>query len=151
MNDQNNEPGFKFVDKRRFDETGEARHVEGEDEHKEAAPTQAVPSQAVPSQAVPPKPAENEDHAQAHGPITFSLFLQSLASQAVMSMGILPWPDSNEVIVNLDHARETISILEMLHDKTKGNLTAEEQRFFDSVLYELRMTFVEVQKGGGGR
>lgn len=143
MNDQNNESGFKFVDKRRFDETGEARHVEGETEPPKVENTKAEPQQTTPS--------EDHTHEYSRGPITFSLFLQSLASQAVMSMGILPWPDSNEVIVNLDHARETISILEMLHEKTKGNLSEVEQRFFDSVLYELHMTFVEVQKGGGGR
>jgi hypothetical protein len=71
-----------------------------------------------------------------------------LAQQALMSMGLIPWPDTGLTKASLDHARETIDILTILHEKTKGNLTASEQRFFDSVLYELQVTFVELLKGG---
>jgi hypothetical protein len=120
MNAPNEESGFKVVDRRRVDESGESR------ETTEARPT-ADPAQ---------------------GPITFSLFLQSLGHQCLMSMGIIPWPDG-ETRQNLDHARETIDVLSILHEKTTGNLTASEQRFFDSVLYELRVTFVKLLEGSG--
>ena len=41
-------------------------------------------------------------------------------------------------------ARQTIDTLEMLRDKTRGNLDAEEEKLFDSLIYELRMRFVEI-------
>lgn len=139
----NNESGFKFVDRRRFDESGEARETASEVKEVEAPkPPEASKEETANDQAA-------NDPTQ--GPITFSLFLQSLAQQALMSMGLIPWPDTGETQPNFDHARETIDILTILHEKTKGNLTASEQRFFDTVLYELRVTFVELLKGGGAR
>lgn len=150
----NNESSFKFVDRRRFDETGEARETTDEMRSEEPAKAQAqkVEAPKAESPAAPaaaPTDAENVDPTA--GPITFSLFLQSLAQQAIMSMGLIPWPDTGETHANFDHARETIDILAILHEKTKGNLTASEQRFFDTVLHELRVTFVELLKGGGAR
>jgi len=140
MSEEKKEPGFKFVDKRRFDESGESRHIE-----EEKAPEQPK----MVEEPAPKAPVDEEE--QAYGPITFSLFIQSLAQQSVMSMGLIPWPDSGEIRANLDHARETIDVLSILHEKTKGNLTASEQKFFDSILYELRVTFVEVLKGHGAK
>lgn len=127
------EPSFKFVDRRRFDDMGEARDIAEPTAKKEVeAETSDLPA----------------DEDPANGPVTFSLFLQSLAQQTLVAMGIIPWPDSGLVKVNLEHARETIDILTILHEKTKGNLTASEQRFFDSVLYELRVTFVQLVERG---
>lgn len=131
----NNESGFKVVDRRRVDETGESRETTAS-----VGPQQAEPS-------AEPVPHEEPKHDPASGPITFSLFIQSLAQQALMSMGLIAWPDTNEVRANFDHARETIDLLTIMQEKTKGNLTASEQRFLDSVIYELRMAFVEVLKG----
>lgn len=138
MSEEKKDSGFKFVDKRRFDEEGESRDVEAKEEPQPVSQPEE-------------QRHDSSEEAPEYGPITFSLFVQSLAQQAVMSMGLIPWPDSGEVRANLDHARETIDILTILHEKTKGNLTASEQQFFDSILYELRLTFVEILKGGGAR
>lgn len=137
--------GFKFVDKRRLDETGEERHPEGDlsfaaKDFENPAQTANVDSDHESSEDL-----ENNPSA---GPLTFSIFIQSLGHQALMSMGLIPWPDTGTVRANLDHARETIDLLTILHEKTKGNLTSSEQDFFDSVLYELRVTFLKLLQGG---
>ena len=135
-----NEPSFKFVDRRRVDESGESRGLV-----EEAAPV----AKKVETQKGEPVSGEGvQDEDPASGPITFSLFLQSLAQQTLIALGVIPWPDTGVVKANLDQARETIDILTILHEKTKGNLTASEQRFFDSVLYELRVTYVKLLERG---
>ena len=143
-NDRKNEPSFKFVDRRRFDESGESRGIEeAVDETKpQAIPVSAqaeVPPTHADSKAEVDAPSEDEDPAS--GPVTFSLFLQSLAQQTLMAMGVIPWPDTGLVRVNLDHARETIEILTILHEKTKGNLTDGESKALTSLLNDLRQTY----------
>lgn len=139
------EPSFKFVDRRRVDESGESRSS-GEEIPPTFKKAEPMAQETSPVNTGLADAAEDED--PANGPITFSLFLQSLAQQTLMAMGVIPWPDSGLIKANLDHARETIDILTILHEKTKGNLTPSEQRFFDSVLYELRVTFVQLLERG---
>jgi hypothetical protein len=79
-------------------------------------------------------------------PIDFTAFVLGLASTAMIQMGAAPEPETNEVHKNLVLARQTIDLLGMLREKTRGNLTDEEQRFFDALLYDLRLRFVEAQK-----
>lgn len=78
-------------------------------------------------------------------PISFSQFIMSLATNAFIFMGITPHPETGETITDLVSAHQTIDILGMLREKTKGNLTEEEEKFFDNILAQLRLTFV--QKG----
>jgi hypothetical protein len=78
--------------------------------------------------------------------IDFTAFVLGLASTAMIQMGAAPEPETNEVRKNLVLARQTIDLLGMLREKTRGNLTDEEQRFFDALLYDLRVRFVEAQR-----
>ena len=57
----------------------------------------------------------------------FDALLSSLATQTMFALGVIPQQDGGQVMINLDQAKFTIDILAMLHGKTKGNLTAEEQ------------------------
>ncbi len=75
--------------------------------------------------------------------INFSTFLLSLSTSALVSLGELPDPLRNEKSVNLALAKQTIHIIEMLQDKTKGNLNGEEERLMDSILYDLRLKYVK--------
>jgi len=76
--------------------------------------------------------------------IDFSTFVLSLSTSALVHMGRAPDPQTGSVAEkNLAAARETIDLLEMLQAKTLGNLDAEEARLLESMLYELRMQFVE--------
>jgi hypothetical protein len=73
----------------------------------------------------------------------FSTFILSLSTSALVHLGELPDPLTNKKEVNLQLARQTISIIEMLQDKTKGNLTAEEGNLIESVLYDVRLKYVQ--------
>ena len=63
-----------------------------------------------------------------------------------MHLGELPDPLSNTKEINLQLARQTIGIIEMLKEKTEGNLTKEEENLIESVLYDVRLKFVNSSK-----
>ena len=74
---------------------------------------------------------------------SFAFLLSGLVSQALMGLGQMPNPISQKQELNLDEAKFAIDTLQMLQDKTKGNLTDDEKRHLDSVLYDLRMRFID--------
>lgn len=81
--------------------------------------------------------------------IDFSTFILSLSTSALYQMGVVPDPETGQKAPqNRAIARHTIDTLEMLQEKTRGNLSAEEVKLFESLLYELRMRFVEVAEAG---
>jgi len=81
--------------------------------------------------------------------LTFSAFLLSLASSAAIHFGDLADPESGEKTApNLEGASQMIEILSLLEQKTRGNLTPEEQQLLEELLYELRMRFVEASGSG---
>lgn len=75
-------------------------------------------------------------------PVTFSSFVISLGSSSLMLMGEQLDPHQSPMPVNLPQAKEIIDLLSVLEDKTKGNLTAEEQAVLRDMLYALRMKYV---------
>jgi hypothetical protein len=75
----------------------------------------------------------------------FSTFILSLSTSALVHLGELPDPITNKKEINLQLAKQTISIIEMLKDKTKGNLTSEEESLIDSVLYDVRLKYVKAK------
>ncbi len=85
-----------------------------------------------------------DDPKQGEPPIDFYTFCVSLASSAFVHLGDLPHPEgSGEPRADLALARQTIDILTMLQEKTKGNLTEEEGRFLDNLLVDLKLRFVQ--------
>jgi hypothetical protein len=83
---------------------------------------------------------------QAWPPPSLPLLITTLATEAMIAMGVVAHPLSGEVARNLDQARHFIDMIAMLQEKTQGNCTAEETEAFELVLHELRMTFVAVQQ-----
>lgn len=75
-------------------------------------------------------------------PVTFSSFVFSLGSSSLMLMGEQLDPHQTPMPVNLPQAKELIDLLSVLEDKTKGNLTSEEQTVLRDMLYALRMRYV---------
>ena len=65
------------------------------------------------------------------------------AQQAAMFLGRIPNPQTNEPEINLPYARMFIDMLEMLQDKTRGNLSNEETQMLTGVLSDLRLAFVQ--------
>ena len=69
------------------------------------------------------------------------------AQQAAMFLGRIPNPQTNEPETNLPYARMFIDMLEMLQDKTRGNLSNEETQMLSGVLSDLRLAFVQASAG----
>ena len=85
--------------------------------------------------------------SEARPQISFVAFIFSLASNAAVHFGDLPDPVTNEKRPpDLPAAGQLIDLIAMLEEKTRGNLSAEERQMVDSVLYELRMRYVEARK-----
>ena len=79
-------------------------------------------------------------------PITFSTCLIGLASSALIHLGEAPNPETGRAERDLLLARQSLDLLGMLQDKTRGNLTTEEKQLFDNLLADLRLRFVEANK-----
>ncbi|MBR3880320.1 MAG: DUF1844 domain-containing protein [Mailhella sp.] len=74
--------------------------------------------------------------------VTFSTFVLSLASSALVHLGEVPNPETGTVSRDEALARNAIDLLTMLDDKTRNGLTPDESKLMRDVLYELRMKFV---------
>ncbi|MFO0699904.1 MAG: DUF1844 domain-containing protein [Nitrospira sp.] len=120
------EQGFVIRD-RRASGGGEATTTTASTtrESKPTTATTTEPSQSAPSP-----------------PVTFSSFVISLGSSSLMLMGEQFDPQQPAMPVNLPQAKEIIDLLSVLEDKTKGNLTADEQTVLRDMLYALRMKYV---------
>ena len=80
--------------------------------------------------------------------ITFSLFVLSLAASAEIHLGTLPQPGTDKPgQPNLTEASHLIEVIAMLKEKTEGNLDEQEERLIESVLFDLRMRYVEAAGG----
>jgi hypothetical protein len=80
------------------------------------------------------------------GGVDFNTFLLGLASTALIHLGQSPHPETGKPEKDLVLARQSIELLTMLREKTRGNLTSEEERFFDSLLADLRIRFVDASQ-----
>jgi Domain of unknown function (DUF1844) len=78
--------------------------------------------------------------------IDFATFVLSLSHSALMHLGEAPHPETGKVEKSLGMARQTIDLISMLEEKTKGNLTGDEERLIGQILYDLRMRYVELSK-----
>jgi hypothetical protein len=105
----------------------------------DAAPPSASTAQQAPPASASPAEASHEEHPF---PVTFSSFVISLGSSSLMLMGERLDPQQQPIPVNLPQAKEIIDLLSVLEDKTKGNLTSEEQTVLRDMLYALRMKYV---------
>ena len=80
-------------------------------------------------------------------PVSFSAFVVSLATTAAVHFGDVADPSSGQKPApNFEAAGHAIEMLALLEEKTKGNLTDEEERFLKQVLYELRVRYVEAKQ-----
>lgn len=160
---------IKVTDKRIFTPDGEIRE-EFRDVIKPAtepanapqpqpAGPQATPDRPAPA-APPPRSGSSPDRRGAGGaerrrtmtdtganPGTpFTNFLEPLIAQAYMSLGLLPNPYQPQAKPDAAAARQMIDILTLLKEKTAGNLTPDEEDFFESYLGELKLAFVKVTR-----
>jgi hypothetical protein len=100
----------------------------------------------------PQAPVAGEEAGGSHlSAIDFSTFVLSLSTSALYQMGLVPPPEGGEKAEpDLALARHSIDVLEMLRDKTRGNLDTEEVKLIESLIYELHTRFVEIDRGHAG-
>jgi Domain of unknown function (DUF1844) len=90
-------------------------------------------------------PVPSDPEPAALPSIDFSTLVLSLATSAMVHMGLVPETEGGPVEKNLALAHQTIDTLEMLQTKTRGNLSDDETKLLQSVLYELRMGYVKAR------
>ncbi len=94
---------------------------------------------------VEPQPEEHQPSSSsegAHG-INFINYVTSLGFQALIFMGEIPHPMTNQIEKNLEQSKFIIDTLAMLREKTKGNLTKQESDLVNTTLYELQLKYVD--------
>jgi len=126
--------GFEVKDRRRFSETGDVR-ADAPDAAPEAPAPRSEPDPA------PEQPVLEE-------PVTFSTFVLGLSTQALFLLGEIPNPETRLVERDLGGAKQVIDILGILREKTRNNLEPGEESMLDSILYDLRMRYVQLVQGG---
>ncbi len=135
--DAENDRGFTI--KKKVDESWKSA-VEKEKSKDHPAPKAGPEPSPEPEQpeplerGVPPEP-------------DFPFFISTLGMQALAALGEVPNPATGEKRMDRTTAKYFIDILVMLSQKTKGNLTAEENAMVNDLLYELQMKFVQKSQG----
>ncbi|MDP7113055.1 MAG: DUF1844 domain-containing protein [Myxococcota bacterium] len=132
--------GFKVTDRRIASEEEDTPETVGNEEEAGAASDAAD----APAEDLPPA-----DPAGEPIPISFATFIMSLGESAMVHLGVIPNPMNAEAGVDLRSARQTIDILGILEEKTRGNLDEEEGKLLMGLLYTLRMQYVEAGSGAG--
>lgn len=107
-----------------------AKHAGGE-------PTSAG-EPAAPNAATTPPPDPQMP------PASFEMLITTLATEALVALGQVPHPVTNKAELQRNHAQYLIDTLDVLRQKTKGNLSPQEQQLIDDVLHQMRMLFVAV-------
>ena len=121
--DEEQEKGFVVKDKR-----FSAKKEEGDVQPKEEAGKE--------------KPPEATSKEEPLPEINFINFMLSLSTSALIQLGEIQDPMTKETDKNLPFAKQTIDLIGMLMEKTKGNLTPDEEKLMEQVLYDLRMRYV---------
>lgn len=128
------EKGFIIKDRRSFDEKGELKDKEPQEEEKREK--EETKKQAPKEEAERPPLPE----------INFTSLVFSLSSSALFHCGEITDPQTGERKKDLPLAKHAIDTIAMLKEKTEGNLTEEEQKFMENVLTDLRWRYVKAKE-----
>jgi Domain of unknown function (DUF1844). len=132
MEEKKKDSGFVVKDKRLFDESGKERP-------QEEAQSSAAEEKPKVQESSQTEPKQESDYPH----VTFTNFVLSLSTSALFHFGDFPDPEGGKTEKNLPAAKQTIDILDMINEKTKGNLNENENSLIQGVLYELKMRYVK--------
>ena len=144
----NLEPGEKKVDESWKEQVEKERQTLGSEPPKTAQPQRPEPP---PASGRPQQPRPRPDPSRGAPQSDFGMFLSSLSMQAMIALGEMAHPATGLAQVDLEQARYLVDVLGLLQEKTKGNLSPEEEVLLDGLLYELRMKYVEKTQRGPAR
>jgi hypothetical protein len=140
MSEEREDKGFVVKDRRRVSADETEKPVGGE------TPGDAAKKAEMPDGPKRERASEESGAKKEYAPfpeVTLATFVFSLSSSALMHLGEIPEPETSRYSVDLPMAKQIIDTLGMLQEKTKGNLDQDEERLLRSILYDLRMKFVE--------
>lgn len=138
MGDGDAKKGFKVNDKRRVDEAGQDRSVPPLSSDVATAKCGSETMKIIEEQAA-------QMDANGGSDISFSTFVMSLGTQALLQLGAIDAPPGVEVPIDRSAAQQTIEILAMMQNKTKGNLDKDEDYLIGEILHNLRMAFIQAK------
>jgi len=146
------EKAFTISDKRLFTKEGSRRPAAAESPHEApAAPPPPPPRRAAPRAEEPPRPRP-EPGAGPHRelpPADLATLVNMLATNAMVFLGQIPAPGSQQYLRNLPQAQHMIDLLMVLREKTRGNLSREEDQMLQDLLPQLQMAYVSVSRQVG--
>lgn len=144
-----NQSGFKVTDRRLFNPDGSMREDAQIPEPPPAVehPAQSNVSAGSELPAQEDFPADEEDVMPEQ--TMFTDFVMNIASSAFIYLGLVEHPATGRRQVDMMAAKETIDLLMMLREKTNGNLSPGEERFFDELLADLKTQFVSMRRQPG--
>lgn len=144
--EEQEEKGFVVSDKRLFSPSRE-RITETSPPEPAEPETPTPPRQEEPAaaQQTPPTEAAPQDLP----PVDFASFVMMLTNNVMMFLGQVPNPLTQQPQVDLAQAQHTIDIIMMLREKTRGNLTTEEDQFLQELLPQLQMAYVQAKQQAG--
>jgi hypothetical protein len=109
-------------------------------------------AQVAAEKAQQQKPSESSDVQTQSPPQDFELpsaswelLLTTLATEAMIALGVVPHPSTGQPVQHRNQAKYLIDVIEMLRDKSKGNLTPDEAQLTENLLHQLRMTYVGIE------
>jgi hypothetical protein len=150
---EENQGSFKVTDRRLFNPDGTLREDALIEEPAPAPPTEpqpavssgsAQPQRQFAAATAPELQPEPEDVEPER--TMFNEFLMGIASSAFIYLGLVEHPATGRRQVDMTAAKESIDMLVMLREKTKGNLTRGEEKFFDDLLSDLKMQYVSMRR-----
>lgn len=130
---------FIIKDKRIFTEEGQ----EQKEKEDKTEPTKEEAEAGESEEAAIPEEPEEEYQLPE---INFGTFIFSLNTSVLVQLGVIEDPTTGKKVKNIAFAKQTIDILGMLEEKTRGNLTEDEENMLKNILYDLRMIYVK-EKG----
>ncbi|HEX2488545.1 MAG TPA: DUF1844 domain-containing protein [Blastocatellia bacterium] len=150
---EENQGSFKVTDRRLFNPDGTLRDDALIEEAAPAPPPEpgaaASPSSAQPqgqfAAATAPELQSEPEDAEPERTM-FNEFLMGIASSAFIYLGLVEHPATGRRQVDMTAAKESIDMLLMLREKTKGNLTRGEEKFFEDLLSDLKMQYVTMRR-----
>jgi hypothetical protein len=131
---------FIIKDRRIFAE--ESPEQKDEEEKKDTSDEKTV-DQSDDQTAAEEAPAQEGEPETPLPKINFSTFIFSLNASALVHLGAIEDPATGQKVKNLPLAKQTIDILNMLEEKTRGNLNTDEENIMKNILYDLRIAYVK--------
>ena len=127
--DEGQEKGFVVRDKR----FSKRKETEGESQVKEEGGIEEPPKEDMKQEVPLPE-------------ISFINLIFSLSTSALIQLGEIQDPVTQQLAKNLPLAKQTIDLIGMLKEKTKGNLTSDEGKILENFLYDLKMRYVKAKE-----